>query len=68
LLRTAKELDIALADNLEGELEQISAIKDEERLRANLAEAAYQAHLDNLRHRDCCQIDEGLDMSVIDNS
>jgi hypothetical protein len=53
LLRTVEKLDITLADNVEGELIQISAIQVEERLRASLPEAAYQAHLENLKHKEC---------------
>jgi hypothetical protein len=53
LLRTVEKLDITLADNVEGELIQISAIQVEEKLRASLAEAAYQAHLENLKHKEC---------------
>jgi hypothetical protein len=53
LLRIVEKLDITLADNVEGELIQISAIQVEEKLRASLAKAAYQAHLENLKHKEC---------------
>jgi hypothetical protein len=40
-------------------LQQIGAIKAGERVRACIAEAAYQTHLDNLKHKECLQEDEG---------
>jgi hypothetical protein len=40
-----KDIEISLAKNEEGCREQITAIKTEEMLRANIAEANYLAHL-----------------------
>jgi hypothetical protein len=43
-------------------------MKAEERLRAAVAEASYQAYLEQLKHRECVQEDECLDLVPIDNS
>jgi hypothetical protein len=43
-------------------------MKAEERVRANLAEANYRAHLERLKHKECIQEDDILDLSIIDNS
>jgi hypothetical protein len=67
LIRTAKELGIRLASDDEGEKQQISSIKAEERLRAYTAEAAYQAHLENLKLKECFQEDL-MSLEIIDNS
>jgi hypothetical protein len=48
----AKDLGINLASDKDGCLAQISALKAEERLRADLAEANYLAHLNKLKERD----------------
>jgi hypothetical protein len=32
------------------------------------AEAAYQAHLDSLKHKECIQDDDVLDLTIIDNN
>jgi uncharacterized protein YegP (UPF0339 family) len=45
LAKTVKALEVNLASDEEGYKAQITAIKAEESLRANLAEAKYQAHL-----------------------
>jgi hypothetical protein len=68
LIHNAKKLDIVLAPNNEGSKEQISAMKAEERLRVCMAEAAYLAHRESLKHRECVRDDEVLDLTVIDNS
>jgi hypothetical protein len=68
LVKTAKALEISLTSDDEGCKAQISAIKAEERLRANLAESTYQAHLANLKLKDRIQADEGLDLAIIDNN
>jgi hypothetical protein len=65
LLDTAKDLGINLASDKEGCLTQISAIKAEERLRPDLAEVNYLAHLNSLKERD--QGIDMLDMSIIGN-
>jgi hypothetical protein len=67
LIQTAKDLEIQLAKDDEGMVKQITAIMAEEKLRAALAEAAYQAHLDSLRHRECIRDDEGLELTAFDN-
>jgi hypothetical protein len=64
---TAKELDISLASSDETCRAQITAIKAEEKLRASLAEAQYQAHLEKLNQREKIH-DEVLDLTIIDNS
>jgi hypothetical protein len=63
---TAKDLGINLASDREGCLAQISAMKAEERLRADLAEATYKAYLDKLKERT--QEADMLDLSKIDNN
>jgi hypothetical protein len=68
LIQNAKELDILLASDDEGCRDQIFAIKAEERVRANLAEAIYKAYLENLKHKVCLQEDDSLDLSIIDNT
>jgi hypothetical protein len=65
-LQTAQDLNISLADSVKGSKQQITAIKAEERLRASMAEAAYKAHLEKLKHKECVH-DEVLDLTVIDN-
>jgi hypothetical protein len=67
LMHTTKELDISLASSEEACRAQITAIKAEEKLRASLAEAQYQAHMEKLKQREEIH-DEVLDLSVIDNS
>jgi hypothetical protein len=67
LIKYAQDLGVHLDDSLEGSKEVISAMKAEEQLRAKVAEAAYQAHLDHLKHKECIQ-GEVLDLSIIDNS
>jgi hypothetical protein len=66
LVDTAKDLGIELASDREGCLVQISVIKAEEKLRADLVEASYLAHLNKLKERDQ-EVGE-LDLAVIDNS
>jgi hypothetical protein len=66
LVDTAKDLGIELASDREGCLVQISVIKAEEKLRADLAEASYLAHLNKLKERDQ-EVGE-LDLAIIDNS
>jgi hypothetical protein len=56
-----------LADNEVDCKKQISAMKAEELVRANLAEAEYRAHLENLKHKECIQTDDVLDLTIIDN-
>jgi hypothetical protein len=63
LIQTAKDLEISLDDNEVGCKEIISAMKAEERLRANLAEANYRAHLERLKHKECIQEDDILDLA-----
>jgi hypothetical protein len=36
----------------------IYVFKAEERLRANIAEATYLAHLESLKHKECVQEDD----------
>jgi hypothetical protein len=67
LLQTAKDLGISLAESEEDCRVQIIASKVEERLRANLDEATYQAHLENLKLKEGLQDDECLDLTAIDN-
>jgi hypothetical protein len=43
-------------------------MKAEERVRANLAEANYRAHLENMKNRERVQDDDVLDLTTIDNS
>jgi hypothetical protein len=43
-------------------------MKVEERVRANLAEANYRAHLENMKNRERVQDDDVLDLTTIDNS
>jgi hypothetical protein len=64
-VQIAKDLSIQLASDDEGHSSQITTIKAEERLRANLAEANYKAHLENLRYKECLQEDEGLDLAIV---
>jgi hypothetical protein len=68
LLKTTKDIEISLAKNEEGCREQITSIKAEERLRANIAEANYLAHLQKLAHKECATVEEVLDLTIIDNS
>jgi hypothetical protein len=68
LVKSAKDLDITLAENEEGCYEQITAIKAEEKLRAHLAEANYLAHLENLAHNEGGNDEDILDLTIIDNS
>jgi hypothetical protein len=68
LIKTAKDLDVQLASSEEGMAKQVTAIKAEETLRAALAEAAYQAHLDSLKHREWTRDEEGLDLNPFNNS
>jgi hypothetical protein len=68
LVKSAKDLDITLAENEEGCYEQISAIKAEEHLRAHLAEANYLAHLEKLAHKEGGKDKDILDLTIIDNS
>jgi hypothetical protein len=68
LIKTAKDLDIHLASNDDDMVKQVTAMKPEEKLRAAMAEAAYQAHLDSLKHKECVRDDDGLDLNTIDNS
>jgi hypothetical protein len=41
-------------------------MKAEERVRANLAEANYRAHLENMKNRERVQDDDVLDLTTID--
>jgi hypothetical protein len=66
LVDTAKDLGIELDSNKEGCLAHISAMKAEERLRADLAQATYNAHLEKLKERT--QEVDMLDLTTIDNS
>jgi hypothetical protein len=68
LIQTAKDLDIQLARNDDDIVKQVTAIKVEEKLRAAMAEAAYQAHLDSLKHKEFVRDDDGLDLNTFDNS
>jgi hypothetical protein len=68
LIQTAKDLEISLDDNEVGCKEIISAMKAEERVRANLVEANYRAHLERLKHKECIQEDDILNLTIIDNS
>jgi hypothetical protein len=36
-------------------------------LRADLAEASYQAYLETLRHKECNRDEDILDLTIIDN-
>jgi hypothetical protein len=63
---TAKDLGINLDSNKEGCLAHISAMKAEERLEADIAEATYEAYLEELKERT--QDTDMLDLSTIDNS
>jgi hypothetical protein len=67
LIKTVGELGIHLANDEAGWKAQISAIKAEEMLRANLAEATYQAYLESLRHKECNRDDDILNLSIINN-
>jgi hypothetical protein len=66
-VKTAKELEIELASDEEGCRAQITTIKAEELLRADIAKASYQAYLHNMKIKDGAQDDEVLDLNVIDN-
>jgi hypothetical protein len=67
LIQTATDLGVHLADDEEGCKTQITAIKAEELVRANLGETNYRSHLEILKHKDCVQGGEGLDLAIIDN-
>jgi hypothetical protein len=66
LTDSVRDLKINLANDREGCLAQISAIKAEEKLRADLDEANYRAYLEKLRERT--QDADMLDLSIIDNN
>jgi hypothetical protein len=68
LVQTTIDLEINLTSDDEGRVNQITAIKAEERVRACIAEAAYQAHLDNLKLKESIQEDDVLDLTLIDNT
>jgi hypothetical protein len=68
LLQTAKDLEISLGDNETGCRNIIYAMKAEERVRANLAEVNYKAHLENLKNSERVQEEDILDLTIIDNS
>jgi hypothetical protein len=55
LIKSAKDLDIALAKDEEGCRQVIIAIKAEEMLKANIVKAKYQTHLEHLQHMECDQ-------------
>jgi hypothetical protein len=57
-IQTTRELDIKLVDDDVGSKAMIYAFKAEERLRANIAEATYLAHLESLKHKECVQEDD----------
>jgi hypothetical protein len=65
LADAAKDLGISLANDREGCIAQITAMKAEEKLKADLAEATYNAYLDKLKERT--QDVDMLDLSKIDN-
>jgi hypothetical protein len=66
LVKTVKELEIELASDEEGCMAQITAIKPGELLRAEIAEASYQAYLHNLKLKDGPRDDE-VYLKIIDN-
>jgi hypothetical protein len=68
LIQTTSELDIKVAEDDVGSKIIISAMKAEEKLRANIAEASYLAHLESLKHKECVRDDDGLDLAIIENS
>jgi hypothetical protein len=68
LIQTTSELDIKVAEDDVGSKIIISAMKAEEKLSANIAEASYLAHLESLKHKECVKDDDGLDLAIIDNS
>jgi hypothetical protein len=65
LADTAKDLGISLANDREGCIGQITAMKAEEKLKADLAEATYNAYLDKLKERTYNA--DMLDLSKIDS-
>jgi hypothetical protein len=68
LAQTAKDLDIHLSSDEEGVRKQISVVKAEKILRANLVEAEYRDHLEKLKHEECIPETKVLDLTVFDNN
>jgi hypothetical protein len=68
LLQRTKDLDLRLAEDDTSSKAVITAIKAEEQLWAAVAEATYQDHLDSLKHKECVQEDDVLDLTIIGNS